>query len=647
MKINRLIKAFSLLLVVAFTACSDFEDTELLSPEKPAGNQGVFFPTSNVAAHELEPTDPTQITVTVSRSVASGAASVPVIVKTNDDNVFNVPATANFAEGETETDIVVTFPDADEGITYKLVLAVEGDQSVDPYGEGAVSVATQVTRIKWEAISTPMIYVDGTFSALFGVSPYPMYVYAEKAVISTAVRYRFKNAYKVPSAFDSNGDAIPDADGVFDGYPFNAPGEFDESKDYVTLVEIADPKGLSGAVYMPAHEIGVDWSYGMISIGSNGAKRGALSNGKITFPADAMFFSMAGYDGGAKYTPASPTLIYLTKEAFIKDNMRIVDFNDVEYVDVEGELGKYESLAYGATWDKTLFKAIDIDSTNVASEYKNLYYFADLYANGYGLAFYYDETSGKVRIPENQKIGTKVFGQDLYVSPSEDIESSVAVNHKGTSIYTLGLIFHFKDGTIVGNFAETFFYSEEALTYTKEDFLGDFSLIGGSAIAEVEITEESTNNFVITGIRRADKVKAVFSPVDLTLSISPQELADVTLGEGEDAATYNAVWYTQTPGGLSASAALVFEFDLRGNLIVSDSSVGTGFRIIGYNVDDEDDSGYLNTNLNPAFIPVVADAEELELQSSAIIRSSNKSGTNFSIQGKKSTDKKKNLTPVL
>ena len=645
MKINRLIKAFSMLLIVAFAACSDFEDTELLSPEKPAGNLGVFFPTSNVAAHELEPTDPTQITVTVSRAVSTGAASLPIVVKTNDDNVFNVPATANFADGETETDILVTFPNADEGVTYKLVLAVEGDQSVDPYGEGAVSVATQVTRIKWEAISTPMIYVDGTFSALFGVSPYPMYVYAEKAVISTAVRYRFKNAYKVPSAFDSNGDAIPDADGVFDGYPFNAPGEFDESKDYVTLVEIADPKGLSGAVYMPAHEIGVDWSYGMISIGSNGAKRGALSNGKITFPADAMFFSMAGYDGGAKNTPASPTLIYLTKEAFIKDNMRIVDFNDVEYVDIEGELGEFESLAYGETWTKTISQAIDIDSTNEASEYKNLYYIADLYADGYGLAFYYDATSGKVTIPENQKIGTKVFGQDLYVSPSEDIESSVVVNHKGTSIYTFGLIFHFEDGTIVGDFAETFFYSEEAITYTKEDFLGEFSLIGGSAAVDVEIAEESTNNFVITGISRADEVTAVFSPEDLKLSISPQELADVTLGEGEDAITYNAIWNTQTPDSLSDSAALEFEFDLRGNLIVSESSAGTGFRIVGYNVDDEDDSGYLNTNLNPAFIPVIADAEEVELQSLMSFRSTISSGPNFSIQGKKTTNKKKNLTP--
>jgi len=38
-------------------------------------------------------------------------------------------------------------------------------------------------------------------------------------------------------------------------------------KDYVTIIEIADPKGVSGNVPMMPHEIGVDWGYGMISIG--------------------------------------------------------------------------------------------------------------------------------------------------------------------------------------------------------------------------------------------------------------------------------------------------------------------------------------------------------------------------------------------
>ena len=637
MKINRLIKALSMLLIVALAACSDFEDTELISPDKPAGNQGVFFPTTNTAAHELEPTDPTQIIVTVSRSSSSGSASIPVSVVTNDDEVFNVPATADFADGETETDLVITFPNADEGVTYNLALAVEGEQAVDPYGAGAISTATQVTRIKWEAVEDPLIYIDGTFSGVWGTSKLPMYVDAERAQLGTSVKYRMKNVYK----FTADG---PDADGIYNGFPHHdSANDFDSSKDWLTVIEIHNAAGTSGNVSMEVSETGANWGgYGMISVGSQADKFGTLSNNKITFPDGTLAF----FDDDGGYN-AQTTIIYLTKEAFIADNMRIDDFNDVEYVEIEGELGEFESLAYGETWSKTLSVAIDIDSLNDASEYKNLFYLADLYEEDYGLAFYYNEETGSISIPENQPIGRVVFGKDLYVSQSETNESSVEVNYKGTSIYTFGLMFHFEDGTIVGDFAEGFYYNEDALVYEKEDFLGEFSLIGGSAAVDVEIAEESTNNFVITGISRADEVTAVFSPEDLKLSISPQELADVTLGEGEDAITYNAIWYTQTPDSLSDSAALDFEYDLRGNLIVSESSAGTGFRIVGYNVDDEDDSGYLNTNLNPAFIPVIADAEEVELQSSTIFRITNKSGANFSIQGKKSTDKKKNLTPVL
>src|SRR5690554_391114 len=98
MKINKLIKTFSLLLVVAFAACSDFEDTVAPSPQRPAGNQGVYFPTSNPSLFELEPTAATQVTLKVARELSSGAVQVPITVETNDDNVFNVPQSVSFAD---------------------------------------------------------------------------------------------------------------------------------------------------------------------------------------------------------------------------------------------------------------------------------------------------------------------------------------------------------------------------------------------------------------------------------------------------------------------------------------------------------------------------------------------------------------------
>ena len=617
MKINRLIKAFSMLLIVAFAACSDFEDTELISPDKPAGSQGAFFPTSNVAAHELEPTDPTQITVTVSRAVSAGAASLPIVVKTNDDNVFNVPATANFADGETETDILVTFPNADEGVTYKLVLAVEGDQAVDPYGAGAISTATQVTRIKWEPVEDPFIYRDGTFEgAGWGDNSRPMYVYAEKAQLGSSVRYRLKNVYAPATS------ANPDADGVYNGF-FNFDPGFDSSKDWLTVIEIHSAAGTSGDVSMFTHEIGSQRSdYGWISIGSKAGSFGTLSANKITFPAGSLLF----YDNDGSYD-ARTTTIYLTKEAYIADNMRIVDFNDVEYVEIEGELEVFESLAYGETWSKTLFTAVDIDSLNDESEYKDLFYLEDLYADNYGLAFYYNEETGSVNIPENQQIGREVFGRSLYVSQSESNESSVEVNYKGTSIYTFGLIFHFDDGTIVGDFTETFYYNEDALVYEKDDFLGEFSLTGGTAAMDVEIEEKSTDNFTITGITNADEVNAIFNPTNLTLSISPQILANVALGEN----VYEAEFDILKPSGSANDATLDFEFNLRGNLVVSDTSVGTGFGIYGINTENEENQGYLSRNTSPVFLPIISEIVEPETQGVA----------NFSIQGKKSTDRKR------
>ncbi len=637
----KIYKLLVLLLAVLITACSDYVDVEDPSPAPAAGNLGVYFPTPAISSFELEPTDPTEITLTVARTTSSGAADVAIIVETNDDDVFNVPQTASFASGETEATIKVTFPTAAEGTTYTLKLAVAGDENVNPYGVYLPYVTVEVTRIKWEAVEEPMVYVDGTFATLFGVNFLPMYVNAEKAQLGESVRYRFKNAYRVPT------NDNPDEDGIYDGYPYNDPGDFDESKDYYTVIEIYDPKGESGNVFMFANEIGVDWTYGMISIGSHEDNLGSLSDNVITFPADALFFSMANYNSGNMYPADNPTLIYLTKEAFIAANLKIDDFNDVEYEVVEGAVGVFESAAYGDTWDKALSKAIDIDEENEESEYKGLYYLSDLYAEGYGVAFYY--ANDRVRIPENQPIGTKVFGQDLFVSQSSDISSSVEVTDKGVTIYTLGLIFHFEDGTIVGDFAEKFYYSEEAVEYTKADFIGNFLMTGQSqftggapAEMEVEIAEGADNNsLVITGIDYAEEVIASFDPSTSTISIKPQVLADIVSGDE----TLDATLYTRTAAGaIGQTAAIDFSFHLGGDLVITSTSEANG-----YLIRSEAAGGWLDGYRNIVFSPTEASAVDADAQSvaSLSLRSatnliqSNDNGneSNFRIQGKKSAEK--------
>lgn len=634
MKINKLIKAFSLLLVVAFAACSDFEDTITDSPQRPAGNQGVYFPTSNPSLFELEPAAATQVTLKVARELSSGAVQVPITVETNDSSVFNVPQSVSFADGETEVSFTVTFPDAAEGVAYNLKLSVVGDDLVNPYASALSNLSTVVSRIKWSPVGRPLVYKDGAFLALFGVSSLPMYVEADSVELESSIRYRLKNAYRIPTS------ETPDEDGIYDGYPYNESGDFDNSKNWFTTIEIYD----NGEVFMPSNEIGVDWGYGMISIGNVYGNTsaddkeqypwGTFADDVITFPANSLYLSMANYNDGGKYPSGTPTIIYLSKEAYIAANLKIEDFNNVEYEEIEGELSLFESAAYSDTWAKTISGAIDPDEENEESDYKSLFYISDLYADDFGLAFYnYD---GVIRIPENQPTGIKFLGNDVFVSQSATHSSSVFTNFKGTDVYNFGLIFHYEDGTIVGDFAETFYYSEDAIEYTKDDFLGSFSLLGGTDPMDVEIAENAANSFVITGIEYAEEVEATFDPTELTLTIDPQLLADVVI-EGD---TYETIWYTVVGSGQNTTASLEFAFNLRGDLAVTDASVGSGYRVRVINVEDEDDASWISTNRNPVF--VVSELDELETQSvesytlrAATSDKSSGSGPNFFVQGKK------------
>ncbi len=477
MKIMKKIYLLGLLIgLIAFAGCSEDDLVKPTpSPEAPAGTHGVYFPVSNKAAFELMPDDPTEIELKIARSVSTGAVDVPITVEVNDDNVFVVPSSVSFAAGETEKSFKVTFPTAAEGVTYNLKLNVEGEEYVNPYVSGLSYVKTNTTRVKWEALEKPMIYLDGTFSAVWGIRHIPMYVHAEKAVLGSVVRYRFKNAYKVPTGADD--------DGIYDGYPFNEPGDFIEG-EYLTIVEIGGDNGKADEVFMPAHDIGVDWGYGMISAGSvfgnlstkkDNYPLGILKDSIITFPPNSLFHG----DDDGKYPAPLPTIIYLSKEVYIAANLKIESFNDIEYDDDSVETGTFISAATSdTTLMQVMLKAIDIDEENKDSEYKNLFYLPNLYEEDFGLAFYYSEESG-ISIPKNQPTGMSFLGKKVLVSMSRHVKSAHIIGSEegydedlkkgdegydvngGKDRYVFGLNFHYEDGTSLGDFKEVLLLSNE------------------------------------------------------------------------------------------------------------------------------------------------------------------------------------------
>jgi hypothetical protein len=645
-----------------FTSCEDAISDREVSPVMPENCQGVYFPATNPAVVELEPTEPAQISITVARTDSVSAVEVPLTVETNTGNVFAVPAKAVFAAGEKTAAITVTFPDAAEGTTYELKLSVSGDEYVNRYASTVPYVSTSVTRIKWEETAEPFIFVDGTFSTFYGVSPIPMYVETEKAVLGdNVVRYRFKNAYRVatPGVWEDD-EYIPeaDADGIYNGYYYNYPGDVDETKDYYIVIEIDN----GGNVSMTPCEIGVIWSYGMFSIGSiygylstdiSSYPLGILKDGIITFPANSLYVSRASYSNGGKYPCSNPTVIYTTKEAYLAANMKIEDFNTLEYEGIEGAVSEFESAAYSENWNQSIAKAVDIDPENEDSEYKNLYYLADLYAGGYGLAFYYDGKT--VSVPAEQNTGKQALGKDIYVSQSESIESGVTVNSKGVKIYTLGLIFHFEDGTVVGEFAETFYYSEEPVSYDLEDFYGNFTMTGKSVFgasypdAAMDVTVAAgtdPNTFVITGIDYAAKVDAVFDHQTSVMLISPQMLPDFN--------EYDMTLYTYTQGDHSVSASLSFTFNMKGQLTPTPDSEASGYMIYSETAKGWVD-GYYDllftrqaTAATAAAQTAVSNPAVRPLNAVSVTNTQKCSTGNFAVHGKLSakTSSKRNLTPL-
>ena len=592
---------FAFCLFLGVTSCLEKEPVNPPSPSVPDNCIGVFFPSNNKTTIEMEPTEPTEMVINISRTDSTTAVSVPVTATVNDDNVFVVPQTVPFAANQKTTQFKVTFPNAVEGKTYNLELVITGDEFANPYMAG-LSMRTKVIRVKWSPTSEPFIFIEPVGNWGYAIPSFAMYVETESTTMGNTLYYRLKNTYHITQN-------APDADGIYDGYPddflANSPYTddyfFDDSEPHFIKIEIDEDNN----VFMPASKTGFAFDShvdGMVTIGSiyknindNISKYplGTLSGDIVTFPESSIFVNLAL--AGTYVLPS--TKIYRTKEAYLADNRKIRDFNNVEYEDIPGAVSEFESKAYGEGWSQSFGKAIDIDAANPDSEYKNLYILPDLYAEGYVLAFYYDGET--VRIPANQPIGKTVFGHDLYISQSTNIVSTVTTNSKGVTIYTLGVKFQYKDGTVVGEFPETYYYSKNPVSYAIADFYGNFTMTGSTQFTDgtdanmsVKIAAGAqANTFAITGIKYAAEVEATFDPATSTMSIAPQALADY--------GRYDMTLYTTTPAGdVSETATMDFNFNMGGKLVMTPTSEADGYLLYS-NVFGGWADGYYNLAFTP------------------------------------------------
>ncbi len=315
----------ALMSILALASCGD-DDKYVAGEQDAADKAGVYFPVIDGGDNEVDPADPTEFAFKVDRYNTTGALSVPLTVKSNDDNVFVIPATAEFADGEAETTVKVTFPQAEVGTTYAMEVEIP-EQYVSLYKEngGKISYTTSYTRVKWEDAGVGY-FKDGVISPLFGGN-FTMAVDLEKtiSVDGKVTRYRFDS----PFAYVCTGQ---DELGAYIGYPYNEDGDCD-GKSHKIIVSI-EKNGSDYIASMARTFTGMTWAtYGKFTIGqtkdivseANKEKydwgyyvKGENAPGYVIWEAagGALFVNLSEYNGGYTNTQGADTYLFLSADDY-------------------------------------------------------------------------------------------------------------------------------------------------------------------------------------------------------------------------------------------------------------------------------------------------------------------------------------------
>lgn len=293
------------------TACGN-EDLKLgdsTTAKVAASCPSVEFSTANQTSVEVDPDTPT-FSFKVVRKATDAASYAIKVVQGADE--FDIPASVDFAAGETETDLKITAKKGlVEGTPYGLELTFD-EANLNPYTIGIKDFTAEVTIIKWEPAGRG--YWCGNIINTFWSDAVPvvMYVDYEKATTANAVKYRFDSPY---GKLETEYDEVDELLNFGNGYKYNSESDLTGNGEKFVISVKKD------GVYMPPVQLGMDWGYGEITVGSDGILgefKASETGGIITFPAGSLSISMANYNDGESYScSAGPTSFYLSKQDYL------------------------------------------------------------------------------------------------------------------------------------------------------------------------------------------------------------------------------------------------------------------------------------------------------------------------------------------
>lgn len=277
---------FLVLAVGGFASCSDDDNVDRYVET----GQGVYFSVDTPTSFLLEE-NASSISLTLYRNQSEGEFEVAVVPVTEHENLFTVPESVIFADGETEAELTigVKFVRIEAGVSYPLTLTLADQKNLSQFGYNSVDLTvkydpwTFVGMAKWR---------DDIFDYPFnlgGSFPETEVELYESDV--TPGRYRLKNVYTPEFAAQIFGGSAEDWQGA-------------TREGYITF-DATDPS----RVIIEMSDIGfiVNSGYGWMQIVSNceengitGADNlyGTLKDKIITFPAEAILLYLPLYEGG-------------------------------------------------------------------------------------------------------------------------------------------------------------------------------------------------------------------------------------------------------------------------------------------------------------------------------------------------------------
>lgn len=617
-------KYLILLATAVFTLTACEKDIQREPSPVFDGAKAVYFPVSELK-REVDPKEVYEQKVVICRDSANKASELAVklnVVK-NTSKVFELPATITFPAGQSNAELLIKFPGAQIDSTYNLVIELDPEVS-NPYSTNKPTFSLVITIAKWNDVTDKKAIVfDGITNIFYGVGVPGWYVpYQRKDNSDGSFDIRLLNPYTILPEYEEGEDGKPDYDapiadkfGLYRGYPYNYPEDVDPKGTYNMVIHVAK----NGSATFDQFQLGMAWSDGAFF----GAHAPSKGQGKydsdaqsITFPAGSVLCALAAYNAGAFYSGNEDMVVFLDSALWQDEHSAITiaslddGFNDasIQWQPVAGKLKTLVSEIESSSFDVALGTAIDPnvkEKQGPGSDFYNLFQLADVYAKGYGLAFYWDSIKGKISLPVGlQPMGKTFASKKIFLGPSAENESYVEeIDLKGDKV----TVFHFflqvqtKDGGNLGEFEEVFYLGPNEVVWTEEDYLGNFILTGKSLFAgypdaemPVRIAKEGNDMFIV-GVELADTIHVNFDADAGTMAILPQYLGDL-INEGD---TLDVLFLTYAAGGPSDTEPLIFSYGLDGLISLVDESPAFGYLLYSDAVGDFLD-GYFNLQLAPA-----------------------------------------------